>query len=417
MDKIIDSIYLGIISGYRNSTDISILTGSSGKILFLGYHYNSTCNKEILSKLEEIIAYTIDLINNNDFKHQDFTYGGGITGFYWVINHLYRKNLLFKDSAALKNILNNKTEHSIVESLEMDFLLSRYDPLYGYLGKGLYFLSKPESALSKSVIEKILQILSRDRVQVDVESITWVDFRLKYEYDDAKNERFVLGNCGQAHGITGIISFLCTVLEKYNSKRIKNIAAGLLRPAVNWLLAQEIPVSERDFYYFPQSVNLLNRGGERASKFSRLGWCYGDHIIAYTLYRVAIVLNEEKYRSKADEVTLNSCRIPLERSGVTAQAEQKQFDPTICHGAAGIAHIYQRIYHYNKSPQVAEACTFWKEITRDYTESYLNTGKLLNLSDKSQEAFDLLYGYAGIGLHLIADVYSNYGWDSCILLE
>jgi lantibiotic modifying enzyme len=416
MDKIIDSIYLGIVSGYRTSTDISILTGSSGKILFLGYLYHSTKNKEVLSGLEEIISYTIDLINDNDLCQRDFTYGGGITGFYWVVNHLYRKNLLFEDSATLKNILNKETEERIVESLQMDFLLSRYDPLYGYIGKGLYFLSKPESTFSKSVIESILRVLSRDKVKVDQERITWVDFRLRYENDHAENERFVLGNCGQAHGITGIISFLCTVIEKCRSKRLKNIAAGLLRPATAWLLSQEIPPAERDLYFFPQSVNLLD-GSYRASRFSRLGWCYGDHVIAYTLYRVAAALNEEKYQFKADEITLSSCRIPLERSGVTDQADQKQFNPTICHGAAGIAHIYERIYQYNTTPQVAEACQFWNDITRNYTERYLKTGQLLSLSDNSQEAFDLLYGYAGIGLYLIAGVYSNYGWDSCILLD
>jgi|GEM_PF-4178742 len=416
MDKIIDSIYSGTVLGYKKSTNISILTGNSGKILFLGYLYHSTRNEAVKHDLEEMITHTIDLIISMDFSQLDFTYGGGITGFYWVINHLYQNKLLFEDSAELKNILSKETDLRIAESLRMDFLLSKYDPLYGYIGKGLYFLSKPESKFSRSVIEEILNTLTRDRVRIDSERITWVDFRLKNDNNDLDNERFILGNCGQAHGITGIISFLCAIIKKIKSKKIKNTAIGLLKPAVTWLLSQEIPLNIRDMFFFPQSVNLLD-GSSRSSKFSRLGWCYGDTIIAYTLYKVALALDDEKYSIKADEITLNSCQIPIERSGVTVHSGEKQFNPTLCHGSAGIAHIYEKIYNYNKSPEVLKAMESWKQLTRSYTKTYLDSGLLLSLFEESQEAFDLLYGYSGIGLHLISDVYSKYGWESCIMLD
>lgn len=417
MDKIIDSIYSGIVKGYKKSFDISILTGSSGKILFLAYLYNSTRNEQVKQDLECLIEHTIELIINQHPDQLDFSYGRGVTGFYWVINHLYRNKILFKDSVMLKDILTKEIDNRIVESLRIDFSLSKYDPLYGYIGKGLYFLAKPESKFTTGIIGEILATLTRDRVRIDNESITWIDVRLKYEQHEPNNERLVLSDCGQAHGVTGIISFLCTVLEKFESKEIKAQAESLLRPAVNWLLSQEIPKEWRGVFMFPPAVNLLQDDRARLKKMGRLGWCYGDNVIAYALYRASAILNEERYCKKADEITLNCCQVSIEQSGVLDLNHKKIFDPSLCHGSAGIAHLYQQIYHYNKSPLVLEAISSWKELTATYTRTYLESGQLRSLTEVQEEAFDFLYGYSGIGLHLISDFYSNHGWESCMMID
>lgn len=416
MDEIFSSIYSGIAKEYKNSSDISILTGTSGKILFLSYLYNSTQKKEIRKSIEDIIEFTLDLIIDQSLSQINFTYGGGVTGFYWVINHLYQNKILFEDSVMLKDILTRETEYRIAESLQQDFFSSKYDPLYGYVGKGLYFISKPESSFTRQVTKDILGALTNDRVKVDNNKTTWIDIRRKYQEGHSDNERQVLADCGQAHGVTGIISFLCAVITKFKSTSIKKSAIDLLVPAADWLLSKETPQELRGGkFMFPPSINLLD-GNRKVNNNGRLGWCYGDNIIALTLYKVSETLNEEKYRKKADEITLNCCGVTVEESGVIGYDKRKIFDPTLCHGSAGIASIYRNIYRYNKSVDILAELNSWTQLTQTYTKTYLKDRLLVSLFEE-REAYDFLYGYSGIGLHLISDIYSNPGWESCIMIN
>ena len=417
MNEIINSIYSGLVKGYKDSTDISILSGTSGKILFLSYLYNSTREKAVKKHLEDIIEHTLDLIISNHANQPNLTYGGGVTGFYWVINHIYENRILFKDSAMVKDIITQETDDLIAESLQIDFQNSKYDPLYGYIGKGIYFISKRENRFTRRVTGDILNALTRDRVIVDSKRTTWIDVRRKFEEHLVDNERLVLADCGQAHGVTGIISFLCNVVEKFESTSIKRQAVDLLGPAVEWLSAQEIPHELRGGkFMFPPSKNLLDKD-VKIQKGGRLGWCYGDNIIAYALYKASAILGEERFHRKADEIIFNSCKVGVEHAGVLDRDSKKIFDPTICHGSAGIACIYQAVTKYNQSPLVVEALHSWKELTKDHTKSYLESKLLISLFNDGEEAFDFLYGYSGIGLHLISDIYENRGWESCIMID
>jgi lantibiotic modifying enzyme len=416
MNKIIGSIYSGVVKEYKNSNDISILTGTSGKILFLGYLYNVTRSQVVKSNLESLIDYTINIIMSDDPTEVNLTYGGGITGFYWVINHLYQNKILLEDSLALKAILSKESDKIIASSLHGDFAASRYDFLYGYIGKGLYFLTKKESKLTKQVTIDILKALDKDKVRISDGRTTWIDVRRMYPDNHPDNERLVLADCGQAHGVLGIISYLCAVIEKFKSLEIAKAALNLLKPAVDWLLSEEIPTEKRRSFMFPMSINLLAQG-TTLSGWGKLGWCYGDNIIAYVLYKAAAILKEEKYRQKADEITINSCLIPVEQSGVYENFNKEILNPTICHGASSIAHIFQKIYKYNRSPEVSAAIILWNNVTEEYTDIYLKSGELKSLVAGKEEEYDFLYGYSGIGLHLLSNTYSKYGWESCLMMD
>lgn len=413
MDKLIGDIYTRISKDSGSSTDISLLTGSAGKILFLAYLYHATKDPDVKLSLENLIEHTLEILSSQEIN---FTFGGGVTGFSWVINHLYRYNLLHEDSEVLKDIMSDETDHLIAASLIQDFESSKYDPLYGYIGKGLYFLSKTETRLGTEIIERVLAALFRDKVIVGEQMITWIDVRRKFEDSHPDNERIILGDCGQAHGVAGIISFLCAVVTDSKLKKLKQTAVQMIRPAVNWLLAQQFDPALSFRFLFPVSVNMLNSTASPIPS-GRLGWCYGDNIIALMLYKVALVLNDEALKRKADEIVYSCCQIPFEETGVFDLAKAKDFNPTLCHGAAGIAEIYRQIAKYNPSTVVAEAKSKWNSLTLEYTASYLQSGSLFSLFQKTTEATDFLYGYSGIGLYLISERYSNHGWQGCLLID
>lgn len=415
MDNIIDSIYTRITSTYKNSNDFSILTGSTGKILFLAYLYNATRRLDVKEYLENLIEHTIELITTKNVADLDFTYAGGITGFYWVINHIVQNALLFNDSKMLKNLITKDTELSISESLGIDYLNSKYDPLYGYIGKGIYFLSRVESRLADQILLDILINLKKDRIVIDNERTTWMVVSESFDSKEEEKSKLILGDCGQAHGITGIISFLCSVISRNKSKKMVKIALELLPNAVNWLLSSEIPKDQRSHYSFQATVNLTSKPVYFDN--GRLGWCYGDNISAYALYRAAYILDNLNYRAKAEEISLNSCKVPVDRSGVIDREGKKGFNPTLCHGSAGIAMIYKKLYAFNKSPEILRAHDFWKTQTLSQTSEYLANGNLTSFLEPKQESCDFLYGYSGIGTYLITETYAKFGWEKSLLID
>lgn len=417
MQNLIELISERVQNNYKSLSDPSLLTGSSGNLLFLSYLYNEKPSTELLNCIQDIIEYTIDLFNEQEESIQNYTYGGGLTGFYWTINHIYRNKLLLKESGMIKEIITKEIDYLIAKSLTEDFKSFNYDPLYGYIGKGIYFSSKRQSTFTTEITKGILNTLKNDRIRVSKSKITWVHLRSKYDFDSLENERLIVADCGQAHGVTGIISYLCVVIENFTCIKLKETAFTLLSSAMEWLLSQMVPTNLRyNNFFFKPTVNLLQQK-KGIKNGGRLAWCYGDNIIAYTLYRASAILKEKKYKKIADEIIKHCWAVSVDNSGVLSPNGHKQFDPTLCHGTAGIAMIYESIYRYNKANQTINNIKKWKDLTIHYTEKYLKSSSLRSLSDNETEACDFLYGYSGIGLYLLTSKNSKKNWKSGLIIK
>ena len=415
MDRIINAIYEKIISDIGYSSDISILTGTSGQILFLAYHYNTTREQNVKTSLEELIGSTLEYLSGADPSEINFTYGGGLAGFYWVINHIIQNKLLFQDTEALTDIISEESDQDIAASLAADFSCGKFDPLYGYIGKGFYFLSRPKSAFTNAVIHSILKSLKRDRIVIDEKRIAWPVSRKKLEGNSDDNETMVLGDLGMAHGVVGIIAFLVQVLTNERNNDLSVLAEELLEPSVRWLISQEIPSGEGRVYRYPPTVNLVVPHLPVRDD-GRLGWCYGDNVVAYVLYQSAAILSNEEFRLKADEIAMECAKVEVRRSGVVGVADRK-FNPTLCHGAAGISLIFDKLRAYNTSPVIEQSAKFWKDQTVLFTSEYLESSGLRSIIGREGEANDFLYGYTGIGLYLLAESRQAFNWQACLFLN
>lgn len=87
--------------------------------------------------------------------------------------------------------------------------------MYGSMGHGVYFIEayrNSEDSVSKEryarVLKKILYSLDKASIQTD-EGITWVDNTSL----DFHQSHKVIYNLGLPHGISGIASFLSTLIE------------------------------------------------------------------------------------------------------------------------------------------------------------------------------------------------------------
>jgi lantibiotic modifying enzyme len=147
----------------------------------------------------------------------------------------------------------------------------------------------------------------------------------------------------------------------------------------------------------------------------RLAWCYGDLGVAVTLWRAGITLNREDIKIFADKVLIDTTqRKNLNQNFIV--------DAGLCHGTAGIAHIYNRMYNYTKVERYKETSLYWIKQTLKMAKHHdglagFKVWRPIDLGGIQNDP-GLLEGVAGIGLALISAVYRiEPKWDECLLLS
>jgi hypothetical protein len=100
-------------------------------------------------------------------------------------------------------------------------------------------------------------------------------------------------------------------------------------------------------------------------------------------------------------------------------------DAGLCHGAAGVAHLFNRLYQASGEPRLADAARRWLEKTLEMREPGHGAGgyRALHTKPRSQERVwvddpGFLGGSAGIGLALLAALSAvEPAWDRLMLLS
>jgi len=148
---------------------------------------------------------------------------------------------------------------------------------------------------------------------------------------------------------------------------------------------------------------------------SRLAWCYGDLGIASALFFASKATSNKEWEEKAIEILKYSTkRLDLTENSVS--------DAALCHGTAGIAHIYGRIYNYTKIIDFQHSAEYWFNEALKMAKffhgiaGYLSPNSDTNSNYVKQTGF--LEGAAGIGLAMLAAVSdSEPSWDEALLLS
>jgi hypothetical protein len=134
-----------------------------------------------------------------------------------------------------------------------------------------------------------------------------------------------------AHGVAGAIGALA----------ILGGPRDLLHGAVRFVLA-----ARRLDGHMPWGV-----GGAPPPGLARLAWCYGDAGTAVVLLRAADVLDDREVRTAGCELAALAARRAPEDAGVR--------DATLCHGAAGLVHLFGRLWQLTGDAACAQAARRW----------------------------------------------------------
>jgi lantibiotic biosynthesis protein len=324
----------------------------------------------------------------------------GFTGVAWAIDHL-RGRLLAEDMEDT----NEDIDRALAEHLTQSPWKRAYDLTGGLAGLGLYALERlPGNPQAVTCLERAIDRLDEIALRRP-EGITW--HTPAESMSPPTREYFPDGheNLGVAHGVPGILPILARAVA---AGVAVDKARPLLDGGVRWVLAQRRNDEES---VFPYCV-----GEGVTPRLARAAWCYGDPGIAAVLLVAARAVGEPAWEAEARDIAMVSARRSIDSAGV--------HDAGLCHGAAGLGHVFNRLYQAMREPLLLEAARTWfaraLELRRpDQGIAGFRTwgpgedGEMTWLVDPT-----FLTGAAGIGLALLgATTDIEPTWDRLLLLS
>ena len=374
--------------------NLSLMKGSSGCIVFYSNLFQYQNEEIYLSKIEQLIADSIDDLNKG-YNLTSLSYG--IPGFAWTLEYLSLMGVIdIKEISFLDDI-----DTFMYKNMMKGINAGDYDFLNSSGGIFWYFLNK--KAINKEYIGTYIDVLYSKAKNIDSDKIAWIV--IEQSRGRGKDEEY---NLSISHGLSSLI----ILLAKANMLGIrKSKTKELLEKSLNFLYSQEYNNSNNRFLFpdYIDSSNMKYGGG-------RLAWCYGDLGIAIALWQAGDALNDKKLKQKASDICLNTTKIrKYEDAGV--------LDAGLCHGTAGIAHIYNRMYRYTNNPEFKKAANYWIEETLKIATfaDGLAGFKVYRTAEYGGyvNEYSLLQGVSGIGLSLLSYVNEKDDptWDKCLLLS
>ncbi|MDY0905125.1 lanthionine synthetase C family protein [Pedobacter sp. CFBP9032] len=360
-----------------------LMNGTVGICLFYFYYEKCFSNKKYHEKANEIFEITIEKIHSEWYSS---THCSGLAGIFWAIDLMVKEGFLELEY----------DKEDIHECIVMEMGIyndsKNFDFLHGADGIWFY-LQEMELSSSEEVRSYINLIISNSIVSS--RGITW--------HTSLDSIPLPVANLSLAHGVSSRIILLARQLETdCHNQELKR----LLIASVEFLLSCQ---NNQQTYNscFPGYVSEDFLGMN-----SRLGWCYGDLGNAIAIYRASIALKSDKLLSKFKEIAIcNAKRRDLKIN--------KVFDAGLCHGTAGIAHIFNRFYQWTDELIYKDAAEYWynKTITQATFKNGLAGYKAYS-NPEYKEVENVIEGVAGIGLILISSI-SNIEpkWDRAFLIS
>jgi lantibiotic biosynthesis protein len=375
----------------------ALFAGLGGITLFYTNLYQHTKNE---THIERAYLLLNQLMENMEKLEMNFSFESGIAGTGWLTQYLVNQELLDKEFA--DDLAGFDT--MILQSLEEDARLKRYDFFTGITGKGAYLLERLacDPGVAHAVQRRTEVLL--DLKESDPErGIFWQGYYgVKREYAEQTS-----CSLGVAHGMCGILNYLSFAEQS-------GVLPYSLRPELEGMVRylNKMRYTAEGITCYPYHTQLHQPAPNDVP--SRLAWCHGDPGILLSILNCAAVLKDnEMFEAAASKVPAMATRRDAQQGGI--------MDAGLCHGAAGLAHLYHRIYQHTKQEAVQEAAQYWYEIALEMgqaAEGY--AGYRVWTGDPEREWLNsqgFLTGVAGIGLSLLSATGVPHSWDRCLILS
>jgi lantibiotic modifying enzyme len=282
-----------------------------------------------------------------------------------------------------------------------------YDLVVGLTGLGVYALQRYPRPVASQCLRRVVELLHQ-RAEHDEHGLYWWTPPAELHEEWRKQYPSGRADLGVAHGVAGTIALLGGICGAGIEQAT---ARPLLEGAVQWLLAHSVPTETG-----PTFPLWVAPGFEPYP--ARCAWCYGDPGIAAALLTAARGVGNAGWEQTAVALACRAAERPPSETGVV--------NACFCHGTAGLAHLYNRMYQASGEPKLGRAALYWLERTLDvYRLAKENGGSWVQGSwDPAHQkpwtwtGIELVEGAAGIALVLLAAATSVEPiWDRMFLVS
>jgi hypothetical protein len=275
------------------------------------------------------------------------------------------------------------------------------DLLHGLAGIGTYSLARQSHPRARRNLERVVGHLANLAEEVGA-GVTWRYVPAPDGFDEGRPEGSV--NLGFAHGVPAIVAMLAAA----HRAGIPG-AREVLDPAARWLTAQRLPPGSGSA--FPGHVIPGH-----APQATRLAWCYGDPGIAVALLAAGDALGDGELVEQARALAL----------GCAEQSPDTVVDATLCHGSAGLGHVFHRLGRALGDERVLDLARHWFSVTLERDLPLLTVVEVERAQRLAEDGAVLavdpgrgfLFGAAGVGLALLAAASDGEPWwDGAMLVR
>lgn len=388
---------------YRLSRGASMSQGSAGIALFYAYLAKMIGHDtSFLSEADRYMNKACDVLETVPMEAGLYR---GLSGIAWAVQHL--QGLIYDEE---------ENDSQSDANVEIDQILldhwsrpSKFDLWEGAVGLGIYALERYPLGNSRLLLELVVNQLYRLST-ADDQGTTWFTppEMLRPQTRQAYPQGFY--DLGVAHGVTGVVSFFSRV-DRLEIE--KDIVQNMLYGAGNWLLAQKQRGDPH--LIFPQ---FLMPPDNKPTITHTFGWCHGDIGVAAALLSAARCCGESTWEA----VAIKAAHASIDYLENFSKPEA--FDSTLCHGTAGLSHLFNRIYQTTGIERFKEEARKWLNLTLDSRKpgtgiaGYSRFG--MNEEGDLSEQYDpgFIQGTAGIGLALLAAAtHIEPQWDRLLLIS
>lgn len=377
----LDSIGKDIIQYAKNDffayKTNGLLSGNWGVLIFLFYYSRFKDDRSIYNLTSNLASYLLKKIDNR------YTYCDGLSGILYALLHLKEEKFI--------DINIKPYEKELIQYLKSKCLVEikqkNYDFLHGYIGLGL-FLAK----YKRDVTDIVNALYDAAEIDLDRHTFKWKNSKGTYDIS-------------LSHGISSIILFLVKIFNYgcYDQKCYEMIIGGC-----NFLLSQKMDY-EKIGSFFP---SFFISNSKASINQSRLAWCYGDLGVSFALYKSAKLMNNAQMEKLALDILEKTT---LRKKSINTQV----MDASLCHGTAGLAMFYRRLYLDTQNTLFLDASDYW--IMKTLTFSKFDNGiggYKAKYMDEYKKDISLLMGAAGIGMEFISSIQNDaQKWDDFLLLS
>jgi lantibiotic biosynthesis protein len=346
---------------------------------------------------DQLLERTFELVARTPMRPALY---GGFTGVAWTAEHLSR--LLAVEQG--DDDMNEDVDESLLTAMAAPWT-GDYDLIGGLAGFGVYALERVDRPSARRCLEAIVDRLY-ETAEVVGDGVTWFtrpDLLPPRHLEKNPNGYY---NLGVAHGVPGVLGVLADAVRlDIRPER----AQPLLEGAVRWVLSHRLAGRRGTSY-----PALVVSGVEPAP--ARLAWCYGGPGIAASLLYAARAAGVQEWEDTALDIALDAATAAVHDAGVQ--------DAALCHGAFGLAHLYNRIYQAGGGEPFADAARRWYRQGLDLRHpergiagfaswEFDTDGKQGWIADPG-----FLTGAAGVGLALLAAISPvEPEWDRLLMTD